>query len=222
MQRQKKEQGQQTRQMIIDVTTRLFATRGYAGTSLDLIAKEANTSKSSIFWHFENKEDLLFTVVDKAMSDWEVEAGSKILAQPDPSAQLERLIELYRELAMRRPDTLRLLLGLLLETADVNENVKRRFQKMYRGYRASVQFVLEEGISGGHFSRRIPASHLSAMVLALFDGLFIQWFLDPENVPTDVFDSLKRAVFALVRSDFAPEPDLPIREHGPREERPAL
>jgi TetR/AcrR family acrAB operon transcriptional repressor len=89
MQRQKKEQGQATRQAIIDVTTRLFATRGYAGTSLDLIAKEANTSKSSIFWHFENKEDLLFTVVDKAMSDWEVEAGSKIIAQPDPPAQLE-------------------------------------------------------------------------------------------------------------------------------------
>lgn len=198
MQRQKKEQGQQTRQMIIDVTTRLFATRGYAGTSLDLIAKEANTSKSSIFWHFENKEDLLFTVVDKAMSDWEVEAGSKILAQPDPPRQLERLIEVYRDLAMSRPDTLRLLLGLLLETADVNDNVKRRFQKMYRGYRASVQIVIEEGIAGGHFTRRIPPSHLAVLVLALFDGLFIQWFLEPESVPPEMFESLKRSVFHLV------------------------
>ena len=58
MQKRRKEQGQQTRQNIIEVTTRLFAQRGYAGTSLDLIAKEASTSKSSIFWHFENKEDL--------------------------------------------------------------------------------------------------------------------------------------------------------------------
>ena len=74
-QRQRKEQGEQTRQAIIEVTTRLFATRGYAGTSLDLIAKEAKTSKSSIFWHFENKEDLLFTVVDRAMSAWESRAG---------------------------------------------------------------------------------------------------------------------------------------------------
>ena len=114
MQRQKKEQGQRTRQNIIDVTTRLFAARGYAGTSLDLIAKEAQTSKSSIFWHFENKEDLLFTVVDKAMTDWEQEAGSQILAQPDPPSQLGKLIDEYKELAMNRPDTLRLLLGLLL------------------------------------------------------------------------------------------------------------
>ena len=198
MQRQKKEQGQRTRQNIIDVTTRLFALRGYAGTSLDLIAKEAQTSKSSIFWHFENKEDLLFTVVDKAMSDWEAEAGSQILAQPDPPSQLERLIDEYRELAMNRPDTLRLLLGLLLETADVNANVKQRFQKMYRGYRNSIRLVLEEGLRGGYFARNLPPDHLAPMVLALFDGLFIQWFLDPESVPAETFETLKRSVFTLV------------------------
>jgi AcrR family transcriptional regulator len=198
MQRQRKEQGEQTRQAIIDVTTKLFAQRGYAGTSLDLIAKEAQTSKSSIFWHFENKEDLLFTVVDRAMSEWEVKAGSEILAQPDPPAQLAKLIALYRELAQDRPDTLRLLLGLLLETADVNEDVKKRFQRMYRGYRTSIQIVIEEGIAAGHFTREIPSAHLSALVLALFDGLFIQWFLDAGAVPEDIFDSLKRAVFALV------------------------
>ena len=77
MQKQRKEQGEHTRKLIIDVTTKLFATRGYAGTSLDLIAKEAQTSKSSIFWHFENKEDLLFTVVDQAMGEWEVNAGTQ-------------------------------------------------------------------------------------------------------------------------------------------------
>jgi AcrR family transcriptional regulator len=201
VQRQKKEQGQRTRQLIIDVTTRLFASRGYAGTSLDLIAKEAKTSKSSIFWHFENKEDLLFTVVDRAMTDWEMEAGHQILAQPDPPSQLEKLIDEYRDLALNRPDTLRLLLGLLLETADVNPTVKERFQKMYRGYRNSIRLVIEEGLQGGYFTRRLPPEHLSAMVLALFDGLFIQWFLDPVGVPEEIFVSLKRSVFALVMPD---------------------
>lgn len=199
MQRQKKEQGQQTRQAIIDVTTRLFASRGYAGTSLDLIAKEANTSKSSIFWHFENKEDLLFTVVDRAMSEWEVEAGSLLLAEPSPAAQLEKLIDLYRGLAEKRPDTLRLLLGLLLETADGNDKVKARFQKMYGGYRRSIQIILEEGMEGGAFRRDVPSAHLAAMVLALFDGLFVQWLLDPGEVSAEVFGSMKRSVLRLVR-----------------------
>lgn len=211
MQRQRKEQGEQTRQTIIDVTTRLFAARGYAGTSLDLIAKEAKTSKSSIFWHFENKEDLLFTVVDRAMSEWEVEAGGEILAQPDPPRQLAKLVELYRQLAEERPDTLRLLLGLLLETADANEDVKKRFQRMYQGYRTSIQIVIQEGVNGGYFTDRVPNDHLSAMTLALFDGLFVQWFLDPEAVPKAIFDSVKVAIFGLVMPGKAiPEPAAPV------------
>ena len=133
------------RSKILETATRLFATHGYDSTSLSLVAKDASVSKALIFWHFENKEDLLFTVVDRAMSDWEVRAGSEILAQPDPPRQLAKLIELYRGLAEERPDTLRLLLGLLLETADANENVKKRFQRMYRGYRTSIQIVIEEG-----------------------------------------------------------------------------
>jgi AcrR family transcriptional regulator len=198
MQRQRKEQGEQTRKNIILVTTRLFATRGYAGTSLDLIAKEAQTSKSSIFWHFENKEDLLFTVVDRAMSEWEVKAGTEILAQPDPPRQLAKLIALYRELAQDRPDTLRLLLGLLLETADANEDVKKRFQRMYQGYRTSIQIVIEEGVAQNYFTRAVPSDHLSAMVLAIFDGLFIQWFLDREAISDDIFETVKTTIYNLV------------------------
>lgn len=217
MQRPRKEQGEQTRKTIIDVTTRLFATRGYAGTSLDLIAKEAQTSKSSIFWHFQNKEDLLFTVVDRAMSEWEVKAGSEILAQPDPPRQLSKLIELYRELAQERPDTLRLLLGLLLETADANEEVKKRFQRMYQGYRTSIQIVIEEGANGGFFERTIPSSHLSAMTLALFDGLFIQAFLDEGAIAEDIFDSVKKTVFTLLMPGKpipAPDPS-PVKVETP-------
>ncbi|MEQ8276656.1 MAG: TetR/AcrR family transcriptional regulator [Deltaproteobacteria bacterium] len=213
MQRQRKEQGEQTRKTIIDVTTRLFASRGYAGTSLDLIAKEAHTSKSSIFWHFENKEDLLFTVVDRAMSEWEVKAGSEILAQPDPPRQLSKLIDLYRELAQDRPDTLRLLLGLLLETADANQEVKRRFQRMYQGYRTSIQIVIEEGVAADFFDKRVPSDHLAAMTLAIFDGLFVQWFLDNEAVPDEIFDSVKQAIFGLVMPG-KPIPDAVSRQSG--------
>lgn len=198
MQRQRKEQGEQTRQTIIDVTTRLFASRGYAGTSLDLIAREAKTSKSSIFWHFENKEDLLFTVVDRAMSAWELKAGSEILAQPDPPRQLAKLLDLYWELAQERPHTLRLLLGLLLETADANREVKARFQKMYQGYRTSIQIIIEEGQTGGFFTATVPSSHLAAITLAVFDGLFVQSFLDPDAVPDQAFESVRQTVFGLI------------------------
>jgi AcrR family transcriptional regulator len=196
MQRPRKEQGEKTRQTIIDVTARLFAERGYAGTSLDLVAKEADTSKSSIFWHFQNKEDLLFTVVDQALSVWESRAGDEVLSQPTPPLRFARLLELHRELADEHGHTLRLLLGLLLETADGDEAVRVRFQRIYEGYRRSAAQLIEAGKRSGDFAAGVDADELSAIFLAAHDGIFVQRFLDPESVPRGVYETLADLLFA--------------------------
>lgn len=196
MQRPRKEQGEKTRQTIIEVTARLFRERGYAGTSLDLVAKAADTSKSSIFWHFQNKEDLLFTVVDQALSEWETRAGDEILAQPTPPLRFARLLELHRELATDHPATVRLLLGLLIETADGEEAVKERLRRIYEGYRKSAVQIVEAGQRGGDFARDADADHLAAILLGAFDGIFVQRLLDPEAVDGSVYDTLFDLIYA--------------------------
>lgn len=207
MQRPRKEQGEKTRQTIIDVTARLFAERGYAGTSLDLVAKEADTSKSSIFWHFQNKEDLLFTVVDQALSVWETRAGEEVLAQPSPPLRFARLLELHRELAEDHGHTLRLLLGLLLETADGDEAVRVRFQRIYEGYRRSAAQIIEAGRRSGDFAESANADHLATLFLAAHDGVFVQRFLDPDAVPPGVYDTLADLLFeALTPGRPRPRP----------------
>lgn len=198
MQRPRKEQGEKTRQTIIDVTARLFAERGYAGTSLDLVAKEADTSKSSIFWHFQNKEDLLFTVVDQALSAWESRAGDEVLRESSAAMRFARLLELHRELAENHPHTVRLLLGLLLETADGDEAVRLRFQRIYEGYRRSAAQIIETGQRDGEFDKGVDANQLAAIFLAVHDGVFVQRFLDPESAKPEVYETLADLLFAAL------------------------
>lgn len=198
MQRPRKEQGEKTRQTIINVTARLFAERGYAGTSLDLVAKEADTSKSSIFWHFQNKEDLLFTVVDQALSSWESRAGEEVLSQPTPPLRFARLMELHRELAEEHGHTLRLLLGLLLETADGDESVRVRFQRIYEGYRRSAAQIIEAGKQSGDFTPKVDADATATLFLAAYDGIFVQRFLDPDVIPGDIYERVADLIFAAL------------------------
>ncbi|MBX2812281.1 MAG: TetR/AcrR family transcriptional regulator [Myxococcales bacterium] len=198
MQRPRKEQGEKTRQTIIDVTARLFAERGYAGTSLDLVAKEADTSKSSIFWHFQNKEDLLFTVVDQALSVWESRAGDAVLAQPTPPLRFARLLQLHHELANDHSHTLRLLLGLLLETADGDEAIRVRFQRIYEGYRRSAAQIIETGQQEGHFNPAIHPEELACIFLATYDGIFVQRFLDPSSVRPNIYNTVADLLFAVL------------------------
>jgi TetR/AcrR family transcriptional regulator, acrAB operon repressor len=56
--RRTKEDAAKTRQSLIDAALKLFGQRGYSGTTLRLIAKEAGCSRGPIYWHFANKEEL--------------------------------------------------------------------------------------------------------------------------------------------------------------------
>lgn len=49
---------EQTRARLLAATIELFATSGYAGTSIDEIADLAGVSKGSVFYNFGSKEDL--------------------------------------------------------------------------------------------------------------------------------------------------------------------
>lgn len=56
---------EETRQLILDVSTKLFLTKGYEKTSLqDIINELGGLTKGAIYHHFKSKEDILISVLD--------------------------------------------------------------------------------------------------------------------------------------------------------------
>ena len=56
---------EETVRLILDVTTRLFAEKGYDRTSLQDIINETKLSKGAIYHHFSSKEDILEAIFDR-------------------------------------------------------------------------------------------------------------------------------------------------------------
>ena len=57
-------QARQTRRLIIEAAGRLFAERGYSGTSIEAIAQEAGVAVETIYAAFGNKVAILAALVD--------------------------------------------------------------------------------------------------------------------------------------------------------------
>jgi AcrR family transcriptional regulator len=57
--------GQERRQQLLDVGRKLFADRGFEGTSIEEIAAQAGVSKPVVYEHFGGKEGLYAVVVDR-------------------------------------------------------------------------------------------------------------------------------------------------------------
>ena len=53
-----------TRERILSAAMTVFAQKGWQKTSLDEVASAAGMTKGAIYWHFRNKNDLFFALLD--------------------------------------------------------------------------------------------------------------------------------------------------------------
>jgi len=86
---------------IMKTAEALFAEQGYAGTSLNAIAKQSDVSKANIFHHFENKEALYCAVLGQAskeMSDVidEIHNPNSPIEEQIRQYSLQHLMSLFR------------------------------------------------------------------------------------------------------------------------------
>jgi len=54
----------------MDAAIKVFAEKGYHSATLDEVAQKAEFSKGALYLYFTNKEDLLFSIINDAISQW--------------------------------------------------------------------------------------------------------------------------------------------------------
>ena len=58
------------KQEILEVAVELFAEKGYHGTSMNMIAREAGVSKGGLYWYFCSKKDLYSSIIEMPFKDY--------------------------------------------------------------------------------------------------------------------------------------------------------
>jgi AcrR family transcriptional regulator len=76
--------GKERRQQLLDVGRRLFAERGFEGTSIEEVASQAGVSKPVVYEHFGGKEGLYAVVVDREV-DRLLTMATTLLVEADHS-----------------------------------------------------------------------------------------------------------------------------------------
>lgn len=80
------------REQLLDIAAQMFATRGYAQTSVRDIAREAGLLSGSLYHHFSSKEDIAVEILREFMSGLQVRFEQIARDEPDPQKALEGLI----------------------------------------------------------------------------------------------------------------------------------
>ncbi|WP_228122836.1 TetR/AcrR family transcriptional regulator [Saccharothrix syringae] len=78
------EYSESTRQALVDSAVELFTKRGYAGTSLDEVAKRARLTKGALYHHFSGKQALFEAAFDSVENDFVLKLTEIVSAPGDP------------------------------------------------------------------------------------------------------------------------------------------
>ena len=98
-----------TRQDILDVATREFADRGFAGGRVDEIADQTRTTKRMIYYYFGSKAQLFVAVLERAYAEIRAAEQTIDVDDLDPIAAIRRLAELTFDHHDSHPDFARLV-----------------------------------------------------------------------------------------------------------------
>ena len=196
----KQQQGQASRELILDATERLMATKGYAATSISDIRNACGLPASSIYWHFGSKEGVLAAVMERganrffaAIPRWD-QAGGR------DDHKTEEQLKVSANLLAEHPDFLRLFYMLSLERSDdpaVARMVRQVRETAIERFRDAIAHLLPDGLPAAQAERVL--SELTAFAVALSDGVFFADHLEHES--TDVERSYRRlfqAITALI------------------------
>ena len=177
-----------TEEAILQATLRLLASRGIHGMSLDLLAEEVGVAKSSILWHFGSKEELLLRVAERVLEEVARGPVRQILALPTLEARGEAAWRFFGENLRERPELRRLVLWLIFECVEERPEMRTRLQQLYRSIREMFEAGFREVVRDAAQRER-----LAILTLATFDGIFLQWLLEPAAIDVEALhDELRR------------------------------
>ena len=101
--------GKQRREQLLDVGRRLFAAKGFEGTSVEEIAARAEVSKPVVYEHFGGKEGLYAVVVDREIETLLAAITSALESDGRPRVLLERAALALLDYIEDAPDGFRIL-----------------------------------------------------------------------------------------------------------------
>jgi TetR/AcrR family transcriptional regulator len=173
--------GEQSRRELVAVAIDCFSRHGYQGTSIDRIARAAGVTKGALYYHFKDKEALLFGALDDRIGGFERVVVERVTRLRDPIAALYAVADICVEQATRSNHR-RFMLTLMVEALDTYPALSERFQQMMRRFRDFLANTVRIGQSKRLFRDDVdPALAAQLFVSALF-GTEIQYYQDPQAV----------------------------------------
>jgi AcrR family transcriptional regulator len=160
---------------IIQAALETIAERGYRGTSLAAVAERVGLTQQGLFHYFPTKEALLIAVLE-VRDQWDM-ASAALHGTAWPLEMLADLVEYNAT----RPGVVQVFTVLADDSVTEDHPAREFFKDRYRMVREQAVESLR-GEYGDELPGGLTPEQAAPLLIAVMDGLQVQWLHDPEAV----------------------------------------
>jgi AcrR family transcriptional regulator len=160
------------RSRAVDIGIELFGSAGYNGATLTEVADRLGMSLTGLQHHFPDKDSLLTAVLEERDRRDAVRIENRSTLDG-----LENLILMLSE-SEASPGLIELQCVLAAEATSAEHPAHEYFQQRYATLRDEAASAFAELAEHGQLSPATTPASLAKMIIALVDGLQLQWLLD--------------------------------------------
>lgn len=186
----------QRREAILDAALEVFSEGGYRAGSLREVAQRVSMSEAGLLHHFPNKVALLEAV----LSHRDDRSREMVpLDSEDPHEVLRGVVVLAAHNASV-PGVVELYCTLSAEATAPDHPAHDYFARRYESTRATFATAFTALRDQGRLRPGIGPERAAIVLIALWDGLQVQWLLDRDVV--DMADALREQIDAFADVDW--------------------
>lgn len=180
------------RQQIVDAAVEVFSSAGFHKGSIRDVAEKAGLSQAGLLHHYPSKEHLL-----EAVLTWRDSETRRLLGEPFPEG-LDFLRGMVRaaEHNATTPELVELHVIVSAEGTSAEHPLRDYFVRRYASVVDLTRRAFERAATEGQVQPGVDCASAARTLVALMDGLQIQWLLDPDHV--DMAADLRRYLQPLL------------------------
>lgn len=172
---------------IVRAASASFAEHGYERASLRDIAARASVTHAALLRHFATKDELLLAALAQRDLD-DADLATRIMESKVPR---EKVLSNILQEEFAHPEHLRNWLAITIAATNPNHPAHDFF--ISRRLKMREHFTSKK-LSTTEDSQELSADDKVTMVMAMIDGLRIQFLLDPERETLHLMETLMRFI----------------------------
>jgi AcrR family transcriptional regulator len=164
-----------TRKQILSAAKRIFAKKGFHKSSLEEIAREAGLGKGTIYWHFNDKADLVRAVFEDTI-DEQLRWIERALGKPtDPITSIRAITKAQLTHFARNRYLLRVCAAeSMFHSEEMKKQLRSSLNQKYTKYTRLLEETFAAAIKKGQL-KKTDTRRLSHIFIALMHAICWYW-----------------------------------------------